>query len=273
MARAGPGRIIGYGCLPASLAEICGLRDIRGYDSVDPARLVDVLDLAKHPASPFIAYAVTQWLIPRVHYDTAGQLELSPVLDMLNVRYVIFRSRPNTVASPAFQASDYWVLENHSALPRVYVPQTIELVSDPKARLKKMASPQFDARQVAYVESPVQVSGSCSGTAEITAETPTHLTIAVRTETSAMVVIADLWDKGWRAWFDGTPVPILRANHAIRGVVVPAGNGTLEMRYSPASLNWGLGLAGFATAILLTWAGWIAWNRRRPKYDPAAASN
>ena len=70
-------------------------------------------------------------------------------------------------------------------------------------------------------------------------------------ETAGLVVLADRWDIGWRAYLDGRPVPILQANHALRGVVVPAGTGTLEFRYQPASFAWGLRLAGAAATVLL----------------------
>jgi hypothetical protein len=57
-------------------------------------------------------------------------------------------------------------------------------------------------------------------------------------------------------------VPILRANHAIRGVVVPAGAGMLEFRYAPASFACGLRLAGLAAVALLAWLG-LALRRRQ----------
>ena len=72
-------------------------------------------------------------------------------------------------------------------------------------------------------------------------------------ETAGLVVLADNWDKGWHAYYNGKPVPVLRANYAIRGVVVPAGTGTLEFIYRPASLMLGLWLAGFAAIVLLGW--------------------
>jgi uncharacterized membrane protein YfhO len=49
-------------------------------------------------------------------------------------------------------------------------------------------------------------------------------------------------------------VPVLRANYAVRGVVLPAGNGTLEFVYRPASLILGLWLAGLAALVLIGWA-------------------
>jgi uncharacterized membrane protein YfhO len=82
-------------------------------------------------------------------------------------------------------------------------------------------------------------------------------------ETPGLVVLADLWDKGWQAYVNGQCVPRLRANQAVRGVVVPAGAGTLEFRYAPASFAWGLRLAGLAAVALLGWLGITIWSRQR----------
>ena len=99
------------------------------------------------------------------------------------------------------------------------------------------------------------------GQADIVAEIPTRVTVSVRMETPGLVVLADLWDKGWKAYLNGQPVQILRANHAVRGVVVPAGAATLEFRYEPASFVLGLWLAGAAVVILLGWLGTVAGTR------------
>jgi uncharacterized membrane protein YfhO len=67
------------------------------------------------------------------------------------------------------------------------------------------------------------------------------------------VVLADNWDKGWGAYWNGRPVPVLRANYTVRGVVLPAGNGTLEFIYKPTSLILGFWLAGLAVLVLTGW--------------------
>ena len=252
VAKSSPGRIVGFDCLPATLAETHGLRDIRGYDAVDPARLMDLMAMAADPGSPAVEYALTQWFIPRASFFPPDVIQLSPILDMLGVRYVIFRGSPPPQIHPAFQGFDYWVLANRAALPRAFVPRQIETVADARERLEKMALPQFNPRDVAYVESPVTLPAECRGSADIVAEIPTRVTVSVHMETPGLVVLTDLWDKGWRAYLEGRPVSILRANHAVRGVVVPAGTATLEFRYEPASLAWGLRLAGAAAVILLS---------------------
>ena len=262
VAKAAPGRVLGCDCLPANLAYMCGLRDVRGYDSVDPARLVELEMLAADPRSTVPDYARTQWLIPRMTVTSGGDVQLSPILDMLGVRYLVFRGMPDPKTRPVFQDPDYWVLENPDAMPRAYIPWRVEQVADNAARLRKLASPDFDPRDVAYVEAPVNLTAPGRGTVEILGEIPTRVTLSFRAETPSLVVLADLWDKGWRAWLNGQRVPILRANHALRGVVVPAGTGRLEFRYEPASFAWGLRLAGVAAAVVLAWFGFAWWNHR-----------
>jgi uncharacterized membrane protein YfhO len=76
-------------------------------------------------------------------------------------------------------------------------------------------------------------------------------------------VLEDHWDPGWHAYLDGKRVPILRTNHALRGVVVPAGVAILEFRYQPASFASGLRLAAGAALVLVGWMAQIGVRRTR----------
>ena len=163
VAKAAPGRVLGFRCLPPQLGTIYGTRDIRGYDAVDPARMVELLRTSADPTAQVNEYATTQWLVPKATVTPEGDVRLPPVLDMLGVRYVIFRGSPPPNARPVFQGPDYWVLENSNALARAFVPRRVEVAEESKARLEKLASPQFDPREVAYVEEPVQSAWPVSG--------------------------------------------------------------------------------------------------------------
>ena len=262
-----PGRVIGVNCLPASLAMMQGLNDIRGYDAIDPARMVGLLKKTAVPGKEAI-FAAVMFLLPRGDFSPPGGVRLSPILDMLNVRYGIFRGTPPEEIHPVFQSNDYWILVNSNALPRTFVPKSVEIVADDDEQLEKLASPEFDPLDVAYVESPVELPALCRGAAEITNEIPTRVTVSVQMETPGLIVLADNWDKGWRAYLNGKPVPVLQVNYAIRGVVVPAGNGTLEFIYQPASLILGLWLAGFAAMVMLCWPAAIAIQKMGTKARP-----
>jgi hypothetical protein len=250
VAKAPAGRVVGFGCLPAMVSQAAGLRDIRGYDTFDPMRLIQLMEMAKNPEYKQFEYALTQWYEPFGAIGPSG-LTLSPILDMLNVRYVIFRGKPPATIQPLFASPDYWVLENSRALPRAFVPRHVEVVADEPTRLYRLAASDFDARETAYVENNLELPDVCQGSAEIVSEIPTRVTLAVKMQTAGLVVLGDLWDKGWRAYLDGKAVPIYRTDHALRGVQAPPGNGTLEFRYEPASLAWGLRLAGLSLLTLL----------------------
>lgn len=264
-----PGRIIGQDCLPAWLASMRGLRDIRGYDGVDPARLVELAPLFTAADSKAYSYGLMRRLTPKFELRAKGELLFSPVLDMLNVRYLIGRGRAPAGSAPAFESEDYWVLINSNALPRAYVPEHVETVTNARERLTKLGATDFDARKVAYVEMPANVPQTCRGAAEIANETPTHVRVALRMDTAGLVVLADLWDHGWRAYLNGAELPVLRTNHALRGVIVPAGTGMLEFRYEPASLRQGFQLAGFAAVVLVVWFV-FAWRRKPPTGEESA---
>ena len=162
---------------------------------------------------------------------------------------------------------------NRNALPRVYVPWRVETVEDDKERLEKMAAGASIPRHVAYVERRSSCRPRAEGTAEIVDEIPTRVTVSLDMKTPGLVVLADLWDKGWNAYLDGKPVPILRTNHALRGVVVPAGKGTLEFRYEPASFAWGLRLAAVALLATLGWLGVGLWFGRSQTPSPLPSSS
>ena len=92
-------------------------------------------------------------------------------------------------------------------------------------------------------------------------------------DTAGLVVLADLWDKGWHAYLADKEVTILRANHVLRGVVVPAGNARLEFRYEPASFAWGLRLAGLAIIILSGGLGLTSWRRAKQHRNQVNSTN
>ena len=267
VAKSIPGRAMGINCLPATLVMMQGLNDIRGYDAIDPARMVELLKTAAQPGME-IPYSATQFLVPKGNTIPPSTVQFPPVLDMLGVRYAIFRGVPSASYHPLFQGNDYWVLVNSNALPRVFVPKSVATTTSDGEELETLASPQFDPAAVAYVESPVELPALCRGIAEITNEIPTRIMISAQMETPGLIVLADNWDKGWRAYWNGKPVPVLRTDYAVRGVVVPAGNGTLEFIYQPASLILGLWLAGFAAMVLLCWLAAIAIREIGTKAQP-----
>ena len=155
--------------------------------------------------------------------------------------------------------------------------QRVETIADEQKCLGRVASRSFNPRKVAYVESELAATlpAECRGSAEITRETPTEILVSATMETAGMLVLADRWDQGWKAYAscrrrsgdaagtgspsprDGKPVPIRQVNYAVRGVELPAGKSEIIFRYEPAGLTWGLRLGGLAVLIMLGSLAWI----------------
>jgi len=66
-----------------------------------------------------------------------------------------------------------------------------------------------------------------------------------------LLVQTDCWYPGWIAAVDGQPAELLRVDHALRGVVVPAGDHEVLLRYVPRRLQLGLVVAASAAMLLL----------------------
>jgi hypothetical protein len=270
LARRPAGRILGIRCLPPMLNVFCGLRDVRGYDAVDPRELVELLATVQDRQFTTPEYAATLGYVPRVPAEPAGPLRLPPVLNLLNVRYLVCRGRPPGTLRPIIQHEDYWVWENEAVLPRAFVPASVRPAPDRQRLLDLLGSADFDPRQVAYAETALALPDSCRGQAEVVAETSSHLTLKLDMQTPGLVVLSDLWYAGWEARLDGRPVEVLRVNHALRGVAAPAGTATLEFDYRPASFVRGVRLLLGALVVLLAWAALLGVRRLRAARPVAA---
>jgi hypothetical protein len=269
------GRVTGISCLPALMAQRFDLWDVRGYDAVDPLRMVNLLLKVKDHRSSSFDYAAVQWWWPQILPPEVdgGKPRVLPVANMLNLRYLISRSDiGDKILNPKlFESEDYFVFENTDALPRAYVPRRLEVIKEPSRILDKMTDPAtaraFDPAAVVYSETDPNLPGEIRGTAELVAgETPGEVHVAVNMETPGLLVLADQWNAGWKAYLNGEALPIHRVNYALRGVAVPAGRGEVVFHYEPAGWARGIKACGIALAVVVIWALATAWltRRRRP---------
>jgi Bacterial membrane protein YfhO len=251
------GRILGVSCLPPALNLMLGLPDIRGYDAVDPKRLLDVLEFARQGGPSSLPYARTQWFIPWIAWTNDGSPRISPVLSMLNVRHLIFCQDLSNQIKAIIRGDGYTVVENEFAMARTFVPQTVQVVDDEQQLMDQVRTVTFDPARVSYVTEHLDLPAESRGSARILEESPERVVVDARMDTAGVVVLADLWDKGWQARVDGQVTPILVVNHAIRGVVLPAGQHQVVFRYVPDSVRIGWIMSSMAVAVGLGWAAWI----------------
>jgi hypothetical protein len=233
--------------------------------------LIELLGDVQEPSFESPEYAALLWYVPKMGFLKEGGIKVHPILSMLNLRYIIFRGSPRPFNQPLLRQEDYWVMENRDALPRVYVPRGVEVVDETATTLSRLAAADFDPRRIAFVAEAVYLPSDCRGSVTIVDEVPSQVTVAADMETPGLLVLADLWDEGWSAEVNGSSARILRANHALRGVVLPAGASTVVFRYEPRSLLLGTRLLAAALGVCVLWLTvllWAAYHRRTGPPNP-----
>jgi hypothetical protein len=127
-------------------------------------------------------------------------------------------------------------------LPRAYVVDGVRM-DGPPDEPSVVIAPGFDERrEVALHPSsgrPAMPPQDDAGRARIVARGSDRLAIEVSARRPGLLVVTESYDPGWRAWVDGAPAPVWRANAVFRAVAVGEGDHRVEMRYRPPSAAWG----------------------------------
>ncbi len=258
------GRVTGVHCLPANLLATHSLRDVCGYDGLDPADLVELLEPLCDPRAPQNEQARLQWFFPRLGLDPATGLRLGGVLDMLQLRYLVFIGEVGGIA-PIMQQQGYTVVENPRAMPRAWVVEHVAVAGSHQELLERLWEAEFQPAQQAWLEQPTGLDGPAKGTARVRAEHAGWLELELEMQTPGLVVISERWDAGWQASVDGAPAAVIRVNGVLQGVEVGVGARTLQLRYTPSGFLTGSLLTGFAALALAVFGLWV-WRE-----DPTAA--
>jgi hypothetical protein len=230
-----------------------GLDDIQGYNPVQIQRYVEYIDALNGHRQEYHE----RDLFP------AG-LE-SPLLDLLNLRYLIVDSRApglyQYIFLPIVYADDHVrILKNPEALPRAWLVHEAQHVA-PGDALTLLADGAVDPLRTALLESPppslTPAPDPSVESARYVAYEPDRLEIDVDAGAPALLILSETWDPGWSATVDGQPAPVLLADHVLRAIPVPAGQHSVELRYDPPYLRAGLLIAGLS---LLTVAAALVYT-------------
>jgi hypothetical protein len=154
------------------------------------------------------------------------------------------------------------------ALPRAYAVGEARATSRQGA-LSAILDPSFEARREvvlsgAGAEAAAARHPTPRGEVRITELFADRQRIEVDLDGPGFIVSVDAWSPGWRAFVDGGPTEVLRANALFRAVAVPAGRHVVEMRYRPRSALVGLSVTVLAGVALLASGLALRQKHRRP---------
>jgi hypothetical protein len=245
--------------LVSAKATMLGLYDIQGYN---PAQSQDYAD--------FIT-ALNGGIEQNYHdVNVLSSGIASPLLDLLNVRYIVVPldvppGRPDLLRLsqlyPTVYASDtVRVLENRDALPHAWIVHQTQ-IADTNEALALLGSGAIDPSQTALVSGDQPELSPAASTSDDSVRFDHYRADSIRmtasTSQASLLVVSEIAAPGWNAYVDGKRVDTYTVNALQRGIVLPGGSHTVELRYEPRSLRAGIAISGLALIAILAIFGTI----------------
>lgn len=187
----------------------------------------------------------------------SGRLDFNQygIINMLNARYLVYGpGRDNIIRNPAANGNAWFV-------------QTIKSVNNPTEELK--ATGEINTRTTAVVDaSRFKVSTPAfdsTATIALKQHNPNQLTYESVSNQAGFAVFSEIYyEKGWKAFIDDSPAPIVRANYVLRALEVPAGKHTITFRFEPEAYYTGNTITLMASwLMLLVLLGSVGWSLKK----------
>ncbi len=244
-------------------ALLLGLHDVQGYDASHLQR--------------YDAYVATlNGQTQNYHDATIFATGLSsPLLDLLNVRYLVVPQHIDALDAPAlaqFQTTVYQdgqvrILENPSAFPRAWiVHEAVQVPAGVDTTTQPIASGSVDARRTAVLEeSPPALEipdDAAQDQAVVLTRGPDRIEVHTSSNAAGLLVLSEIAYPAWQAYVDAQPVRQYIADGTLRSVAVPAGEHLVELRFESETLQIGLTISSAALLVLGSVALVCALERR-----------
>jgi len=260
----------------ANVSMFYDLHDVRGYDSIIPKQYTDYMGLV---------YAQTELLYNRIApiYTDHRQALDSPLLDLLNVKYILTTQEIESPKYALVYDGEVRVYRNEGYMPRAFsLPIGCAIVTDDVAEALRTYDPQrwvileqqgaklkYQTSNIKRQTSNVKRQTCNLQPATITSYTPNEVFIDVELEEPSLLVLADSYFPGWKAFRrplgagedKEQELEIHRADGNFRAVYLPAGRWTVRFKYTPMSFKLGLFVSFVAGLILFLLLGYWLWGR------------
>jgi hypothetical protein len=192
------------------------------------------------------------------------------LLGALNVQYVTSfhpLDYPGITLQHHFPQYPSWLYKIDRPVPRAYIVDRATAETDSNKILEKLSGKHFDPSREVLLNVPLSLLGrrDFSGETKILTYANQRVVIQTSSNDSAVLVLADSYYPGWRAYVDGKEATILKANLFFRAIALPAGKHRVEFRYQPRSFAVGLAVS-ITTLLVLVAISLIGYLRGWRRY-------
>jgi hypothetical protein len=189
------------------------------------------------------------------------------LLGVLNVKYIIsFRRLPERGINFQRYFPEYpsWLYKVEKTVPRAYVVNQSIQEKDANSVLRRLSSSDFDSLHSVILDEDLGITTgrTLKATANIVRYENQSVVIRAALDDAGILVLADSYYPGWRAYVDGKEKRILRANLFFRAVNLSRGDHTVEFRYEPWSFSFGLVVSLMTLCGLVLVSGFLYFRGR-----------
>jgi hypothetical protein len=184
-----------------------------------------------------------------------GQLS---VINMLNTKYVIYDLNSAPLMNPHAQGNA-WFADNYTIVANA--DEEIAVLSE----INTSDEVTVDKRFAGYLGNKT-FSKDRAGSVVLTEYQPNYLKYKAKAASEQLAVFSDVYyNKGWSAYIDGEKVPHFRVNYILRGLVLPAGEHTVEFEFHPNSYYMGNKVSLASSLLLILAIAGYAFSEYRKK--------
>lgn len=173
------------------------------------------------------------------------------LLGLLNVTHLV-AAFPVETAGWEFmgRVGGAYVYRNAEAMPRAWLVHDVQAAGDAKALGRLGAIDPVRQALIAPEWAGLARAGGGDGAGDavrVAARSANTLEVEVQATGPGVLVLSEVWYPGWRAWVDGRPVPVVRADFVLRAVpIVESGPHTVRLQYVPVWLYVGAAVSAVA---------------------------
>jgi len=235
-----------------NVSAVYGYEDVRAHDPMTPGRYVALL-------GHVVGYDPTEYFARWPEWE-------HPILDYLNVRYVLTSARGELPWGfhKIYDGEDGTLFENDEVLPRFFaVPNVVIEFRDAvyAERLRDLSWKDTALLDELDVEAPQmpddffkpRPANAPQAVARIVAAEPTDYRLHVDAPRWSLVVSSVPWWPGWKVERNGARAEPIRVNGAFLGFAVPPGEVDVRVWYDPWTFRAGALLAAATLAALVAY--------------------
>jgi hypothetical protein len=150
-----------------------------------------------------------------------------------------------------------WFARRGAVLPAADVLQAIQTGRLPDgAAFDPAETVLFQREDYGGRTEPSPIEANANAEVRLVRYEPHRIELHARNDGAGVLVLSEIWYRGWEAWIDGRRAPVERVNYILRGLAVPAGDHRIEFVFRAPSFRNGAAYSALGVGLLLIGAFW-----------------